>query len=55
MATNLRLQREFKKVNKDFELQIKKHGRITENFVCSPDPNNLLKWYFVIFGLDGDY
>ena len=23
--------------------------------MCAPDPNNILQWYFVIFGLDGNY
>ena len=52
---NMRLSRESRKVKKDFENQIKKHGKITDNYVCAPDPENPLVWYFVIFGLDDDY
>ena len=51
----MRLSREAKKVKKDFDAQIKKHGRITDNYVCAPDPKNPLIWYFVVFGLDGVY
>ena len=53
--TNMRLSRESRKVKKDFDSQIKKHGKITDNYVCAPDPEDPLTWYFVIFGLDGDY
>ena len=53
--TNLRLQRESKKIKKDFDNQIKKHGKITDNYVCAPDPENPLIWWFVVFGLEGDY
>lgn len=53
--TNMRLSRESRKVKKDYEAQIKKSGKITDNYVCAPDPENPLIWYFVIFGLDDDY
>lgn len=53
--TNMRLMREAKKCAKETEAQIKKHGRIVEKFVCVPDPENLLHWYFIIFGLEGPY
>ena len=36
---------------KDQNSQIDKEGRITENFICGPDPSNLFEWYFVVFGL----
>lgn len=37
---------------KDIDAQIKKHGKMIENFICLPDPNNAYEWYYVIFGLD---
>ena len=37
---------------KDIDTQIKKFGKITDNFVCLPDPENPYTWYYVIFGLD---
>jgi ubiquitin-protein ligase len=55
MKGNVRLQREVKKAQRDYMSQIKKHGKIMDNFVCAPDPEDLLKWYFIIYGLDGDY
>jgi len=53
--SNMRLSRECKKVKKDFDNQIKKFGKITDNFVCAPDPEDPLTWYFVVFGLADDY
>jgi len=44
-----------KKVKKDFDTQIKKNGKITDNYVCAPDPEDPLTWYFVVFGLADDY
>lgn len=51
--TNMRLQRESRKVKKDFDAQIKKQGKIIDNYVCAPDPQDPLTWYYVVFGLDG--
>lgn len=51
----MRLSRESRKVKKDFDAQIKKNGKITDNYVCAPDPEDPLTWYYVVFGLDGDY
>ena len=51
----MRLSREAKKVKKDFDAQIKKHGKITDNYVCAPDPEDPLTWYYVVFGLEGDF
>ena len=48
----MRLQRESKIAKKDYEAQIKKHGKIIDNFICLPDPENVQIWYFIIFGLD---
>jgi len=52
---NIRVQREIKKTKKDFDLQIKKSGKIIDNAVCAPDPDNILEWFFVIWGLDGNF
>ena len=54
-GTNMRLSREAKKVKKDFDNQIKKHGKITDNYVCCPDLEDPLTWWYVIFGLEGDF
>ena len=51
----MRLSREARKVKKDFDSQIKKHGKITDNYVCAPDPEDPLTWYYVVFGLEGDF
>ena len=48
----MRLQRESRMAKKDIDTQIKKFGKITDNFVCLPDPENPYTWYYVIFGLD---
>ena len=37
---------------KDIDTQIKKHGKMIDNFICLPDPENPLHWYYVIFGLE---
>ena len=47
----MRLQREAKMAKKDIEAQIKKSGKVTDNFICLPDPNNAYIWYYVVFGL----
>jgi len=47
----MRLQREARMAKKDIDAQIKKSGRITDNFICLPDPNNVHEWYYVVFGL----
>ena len=51
----MRLSRESKKCKKDFDSQIKKNGKITDNYVCAPDPEDPLTWYFVVFGLADEY
>ena len=53
--SNIRLQRETKRTQKDYADQIKKHAKIVDNFVCAPDPENLLHWYFVTWGLEGSF
>lgn len=37
---------------KEIETQLKKSGKITDNFICLPDPENPYIWYYVVFGLD---
>ena len=54
----LRLQKEYKTLCKDFNAQIDSHpeGLITnDNFIAAPDPKNIFQWYFVIFGLGGEF
>lgn len=48
----MRLNREAKMVKRDIEAQIKKTGKITDNFICLPDPEDVYTWYYIIFGLD---
>jgi len=48
----MRLNREAKMCKKDMDAQIKKHGKITDNFICLPDPEDPYLWYYVVFGLD---
>jgi ubiquitin-conjugating enzyme E2 J2 len=43
-----------KDMTKDILKQIEKDGRITDNFIASPDPDDIYTWYFMIFGL-ADY
>jgi len=52
----MRLQREAKMAKKDYDQQIKKHGKIQDKFVCLPDPEDAYVWYYIVFGLDfGEY
>ena len=52
----MRLQREAKMAMKDVQQQIKKTGKIDNtNFICLPDPENLKEWYYIIFGLEGEF
>ena len=53
-AGQMRLQREARMAKKEIETQIKKSGKITDNFICLPDPENAYIWYYVVFGLDID-
>jgi len=50
-AGMMRLNREAKMAKKDIEAQIKKTGKMTDNFICLPDPEDPYVWYYVIFGL----
>ena len=47
----MRLQKEYKALSKEFNKQIE-GGKIVDNFVTCPDPDNIFVWYFIIFGLD---
>lgn len=47
----MRLQREAKAARKDYDSQIKKHGKITDNFICLPDPEDAYVWYYIVFGI----
>merc|ERR1712029_320476 len=51
-AGQMRLQRESRMQKKDIEAGIKKTGKIAENFICLPDPEDIYKWWYVIWGLD---
>merc|ERR1712224_178428 len=51
-AGQMRLQREGKMVKKDIETQLKKTGKISDGFICLPDPEDIYTWYYIVFGLD---
>lgn len=53
-AGTMRLNREGKMNKRDIEAEIKKTGKIAENFICLPDPDDCFKWWYIIFGLDMD-
>ena len=40
---------------KDIESQIQKHGKVIDNYVCLPDPQNVYEWYYIVFGLEDDF
>lgn len=52
---------------KDYDNQIKKHfcksqttisekhGKIVDNFVCLPNPENPYEWFFVVWGFENEY
>ena len=50
-AGTMRLQKEYKTMAKDVENQIQNKGRITDNYIACPDPNNVFEWYFIIHSL----
>jgi ubiquitin-conjugating enzyme E2 J2 len=55
-AGQMRLQREAKMAVRDLDAQVKKNGKITDqNFICLPDPDNIYIWYYIVFGLEGEY
>lgn len=47
----MRLNREARMSRKEIDTQIKKHGKVTDTFICLPDPENVFEWYYVVFGL----
>jgi ubiquitin-conjugating enzyme E2 J2 len=53
-AGQMRLQRESRMQKKDMDAQVKKTGKINDGFICLPDPEDIYKWWYVIFGLDMD-
>ena len=48
----MRLQREGKMSKKDIDQQIKRSGKITDGFICLPDPEDIYQWYYIVFNLD---
>jgi len=48
----MRLQREARMAKKDLDTQVKKKGKIEDNFICLPDPENPYEWYYVVYGLE---
>ena len=48
----MRLQRESRMSKKDIETQIQKSGKLQDNFICLPDPEDAYVWYYVVFDLD---
>merc|ERR1712029_657408 len=53
-AGQMRLQRESRMMKKDLDAQIKKTGKIGDTFICLPDPEDIYKWWYVIYNLDMD-
>ena len=51
-AGTMRLQKEYKTMSKDFETQLREHGKVTEMYVAAPNPDNIFEWYFIIFGFE---
>merc|ERR1712196_313057 len=51
-ATRMRLQREAKMAKKDYDQQVKKNGVINDGFICLPDPENQLEWYYIVYNMD---
>lgn len=37
---------------KDYDTQVKKFGKLQDNFICLPDPEDCFAWYYIVFGLD---
>jgi len=48
----MRLNREAKMAKRDIETQIKKNGKLSDNFICLPDPEDVHTWYYIIFGME---
>ena len=49
----VRLQKEAKNCLKEIDEQAKRNnGKLEDNFICLPDPNNVFVWYYVAFGLE---
>ena len=51
-AGTMRLQREARSALKDIQASIKKTGKISDHFICLPDPEDPFTWYYVAFGFD---
>ena len=49
----MRLQREAKIAKKQYADQMKKTGKLEENFICLPDPENMYEWYYIIYNIEG--
>ena len=54
-AGEIRLQREAKMNQKDIDGQLKKSGKITDQFIALPDPKDSYTWYYVIWGFENQY
>ncbi len=51
-AGTIRLMKEHRTVVKEYYKLKEKHGgKIPNNFITLPDPDNIYTWYFVIYGL----
>jgi len=35
--------------------KLKKFGKVQENFICLPDPDDIYTWWYIIFGLEDEY
>ena len=50
--TMIRLMKESQMALKGLKDQMDANsGKIVDNFICLPDPENPFIWYFVVFGL----
>jgi len=51
-AGEMRLNREARMARKDYDTQLKKFGKLQDNFICLPDPEDCYVWYYIVFGLE---
>ena len=51
-AGQMRLQREAKQAKKEIDMQVKKTGKVSDGFICLPDPEDIYTWYYIVYNLD---
>ena len=47
----MRLRKEYATLSKEFNQQIEKHGKITDQIIAAPDESDIFTWYFIVFNL----